>query len=47
MKHDGVWGLKGVASHIRTIYNDTCSDYATFTDVTKYLKWIDDSIKAM
>lgn len=46
VKTDGIWSLRGILSNIRTVYDDTCSDYSAVIDVEKYLKWIVESEKS-
>ncbi|KAG5684381.1 hypothetical protein PVAND_013616 [Polypedilum vanderplanki] len=48
IQHKGLWVIKGVVSntkqnHDASVVNPTCSDknYALFTDVEKYLDWIE------
>lgn len=44
---NSLWYLKGITSNTdrrKEAKNPTCNDFAIFTDVLKYLRWIEDEI---
>jgi secreted trypsin-like serine protease len=49
VKKGSLYNLKGITSITDRIgaKNPTCNDYAIFTDVTKFLEWIEEEINSI
>ena len=47
VKKNDLWNLKGITSitdRMEGAKNPTCNDYAIFTDISKYLDWIEEEV---